>query len=153
MDDPVIDGFVSGWDRHDGRAIAALMTADAVYEVVPQGRVFGPDKIEEQVGFMHSLSSDFSLRRVSAVHDGARHAVEWELTGTNDGPFEPFHLPPSGRRFTIRGAWFLRTAEGKVQHCRAYWDFASLLSQIGARPTGEMAWQLAVWAEEHPEGT
>jgi len=148
----LVDDFVDAWNRHDAAALVAVMADDGIYEVVPQGRIIGPDKLEEQVASMHSLSSDFSIRLVSTLRDGNRFAVEWELNGTNDGSFEPFRLTASGSQFSIRGAWFFLIEEGKIKLCRAYWDFAGLLNQIGVRPPGQVAWHLGVWAEEASEG-
>jgi steroid delta-isomerase-like uncharacterized protein len=144
----VVEAFRAAWDAHDGAALAALMAEDGIYEVVPQGRAFGAELIEQQMTFMQSLSSDFSIRYVSVVEEGGRLATEWEMEGTNDGPFEPFRLTPSGRRFTIRGAWFFTIEDDRVRSCRAYWDLAGLLNQIGVRPPGQVAWHLAAWAEE-----
>jgi steroid delta-isomerase-like uncharacterized protein len=151
VDDPVVQQFADAWSRHDSGALRAAMTDDAVYEVVPQSRVIGPKQLEEQVSFMESLASDFTLRIVSSFGTNERCAVEWELAGTNDGPFHPFRLRPSGQRFKIRGAWIMALRDGAISSCRAYWDLAGLLSQIGVGPPGEVAWQLATWAEEREE--
>lgn len=148
MEHRLIDAFVAAWDRHDAGAIRATLSEDAVYEVVPQGRSFGPDKVGEQVDFMVSLSSNFSMRALSVLRDGPRYAVEWEMTGTNDGPFGPLHLAPSGRNFQIRGTWIIGTEDEKITSCRAYWDFGGLLRQLGAAPGGQIDWQMASWGDE-----
>jgi len=148
MEYPLIEAFVTAWDTHNAEALRATMSEDAIYEVVPQGRSFGPDKLDEQVDFMHSLSSDFSMRAVSVLRDDDRYAVEWELEGTNDGPFGPLHLEPSGRPFKVRGTWIVESKSGKIISCRAYWDFAGLLRQIDATSGGQIAWQMALWNEE-----
>jgi len=148
MEHPVVDAFVAAWDSHNADALRATLSEDAIYEVVPQGRSFGPDKVAEQVDFMHSLSSDFSMKAVSVLRDGDRYAVEWELTGVNDGPFGPLGLDPSGRTFNIRGTWIMEAENGKVRFCRAYWDFAGLLRQIGATPGGQVEWQMTAWNDE-----
>jgi steroid delta-isomerase-like uncharacterized protein len=143
-----IEEFVVAWSRHDAKSLANLMTSDAIYEVVPQRRIMGSDKLEEQVRFMESLSSDFTVALVSELHAGDRCAVEWELAGTNDGPFGPFNLPPSGRRIRIRGVWLIEMGGDRIKACRAYWDFAGLLRQIGVQQTAEVSWQLDGWADE-----
>ncbi|GEM_PF-3896787 len=148
MDHPVVQQFAQAWSNHDGRALQALMADDALYEVVPQGRVFRPDALPEQVSFMESLASDFSVRLVSSLVEQDRCAVEFELSGTNDGPFAPFRLAPSGRPFTIRGMWLFAFAGDRIASCRAYWDFSGLLRQVGVAPPGEVGWQLDSWAEE-----
>ncbi len=86
MEHPLVEAFAMAWDRHSADAVRATLSKDATYEVVPQGRIFGRDKVEEQVAFMHGLSSGFSMSAVSVLRDGDRYAVEWELAGTNDGP-------------------------------------------------------------------
>jgi len=149
---PLVDAFVTAWDNHSADALRATMSEDAIYEVVPQGRSFGPDKLGEQVGFMQSLSSDFSMSIESVLRDGNRYAVEWALMGTNDGPFGPLHLEASGRSFRVRGAWIIETENSKITLCRAYWDFAGLLRQIDASHGGQVAWQMALWSEEHSSG-
>ncbi len=153
MEHPLVDAFVTAWNRHSADALRATLSKDATYEVVPQGRIFGPDKVEEQVAFMHSLSSDFSITAVSVLRDGDRYAVEWELSGTNDGPFGPLRLEPSGQSFKVRGTWIIEARGGKVVSCRAYWDFAGLLSQLGSGPGGQVSWQLASWSEERSAET
>jgi len=148
----VVDRFIDAWNRRDVTALVATMAPDAFYEVVPQGRLVRPETLRQQLAIVHSLSSDFSVESISVIGDEQRCAIEWELSGTHDGPFGPFRLRASGRHFTIRGVWVMEFDGELVRCCRSYWDLAGLLNQLGTAPGGEVAWQLANWEEERSVG-
>jgi steroid delta-isomerase-like uncharacterized protein len=63
--------------------------------------------------------------------------VEWTLTGTHAGQFGA--LPPgTGQQVDVRVATVLELADdGLIQHDSEYWDFATVLAQLGVMPQAE----------------
>ena len=63
--------------------------------------------------------------------------MEWILTGTYTGQFGP--LPPgSGQPVEVRVATVLELADdGLIQRDSEYWDFATVLTRLGAMPEAE----------------
>jgi steroid delta-isomerase-like uncharacterized protein len=145
------DLFVS-WlealNTHDGDKLAALLSEDGIYEVVPTSSRFTKATAHLAVSSIHDLSSDFAVRLVSIMEEGDRYGVEWEVVGTNDGPIPLLGLPASGRTFTIRAGAFGQIEGGRIKRHREYWDVAGLLAQLGIPPSPQVQFGLAAMAEQ-----
>ncbi len=104
--------LIDAWNTHDPEHILALFTEDLVYEDVT-----------------FAAFPDLRFELTSAVVAGDRGAAEWTMTGTHRGDFPG--LPATGKSFTVRGASIFDLAGDKLRHNRDYWDFATLLRQLG----------------------
>jgi len=139
----LFDGWLSAWNNHDPAALAALMTADGIYEIKPTGRVLTPSTIEHTFADRHGLSSDLSVAYLSTQQEGNWYAAEWRAVGTNDGPWAALGLPPSGRSFTIEGASVGLSEGNRIKRHTEYWDLNSLLTQLGVSGPPKVDWGLA----------
>lgn len=64
---------------------------------------------------------------------GSAYAVEWVMSGTNDGPVGG--QPATGRPWRVRGASVgTLNAEGLIAENRDYWNMAEVFAQIGFTP-------------------
>jgi len=145
--DDLFAAWLNAWNSHDGSVLAAVMTDDAVYEDVPWGRVLTPATIADHVALGHRNSSDFSVECLSTQRDGDRYAIEWRMTGTNDGPIAR-DLPASGRSWTIRGASIGLSEGARIKIHRDYWDLAGWLSQLGLSLPPQVHWVMTEWSED-----
>lgn len=125
------DRYLQAWNDHDGPAAAAYMAEDAVYEDVAAAQVRrGRDEIASWVAEGTGFSSDLHLEAVTLFYLGSAFAVEWVMSGTNDGPVGG--QPATGRPWRVRGASVgTLNAEGLIAENRDYWNMAEVFAQIG----------------------
>lgn len=129
------DRYLQAWNDHDGAAAAAHMAEDAVYEDVAAARVcHGREEIARWVAEGVGFSSDLHFEDVSFFYFGSAYAVEWVMSGTNDGPAGD--QPATGRPYRVRGASVgTLNDEGLIAENRDYWNMADVFVQIGLVPT------------------
>ena len=141
---------IEAWNTHDPKAMAALLAPDGIIEGVPIQRRYRPEAegIEEQIRWIDALSSDYRFECRSSFGDGNTCFLEWEVSGTNDGSYEPFGMVATGRRFSVWGATVLVTDGDKIERGAMYYDLWGLFAQIGLPQGGPFAWPLVAWLEE-----
>ena len=130
----VVDRYMQAWNDHDGPAVTACMAEDAVYEDVPVAQVrHGRDEIASYVAEVAGFSSDWHFEAVAFFSLGSAYAVEWVMSGTNDGPLRG--QPATGRPYRVRGVSVgMLGAEGLIAENRDYWNMADMLAQLGLIP-------------------
>lgn len=133
------DEYVKAWNNHDGRAVAACMTPDAVYADPPIGaRNQGRDAIAAWVdSIVPTLSSDYIMETTSFIQSGDRYAAESVVRGTHDGSSP--ELPATGRPFEIHFVSIGELEDGRIRRITEYWNMVEFLVQIGAMPAPEGA--------------
>ena len=126
---------IDAWNAHDAAAVVGTMTDDVVYLNLGIGqRMDGTAAVREYIDSMATTSSDYRFELGAVLGDGESFAVEWTLSGTNDGAGVRTGLPATGQRFTIPGVTVGRMRDGKVAEGRVYWNMADHLQQIGLMP-------------------
>jgi steroid delta-isomerase-like uncharacterized protein len=127
---------VDAWNAHDGAAVAERMTEDAVYVNLGLGeRLEGRAAVREYVDRLATtFSSDYRLEVGTVVGDDETVAVEWTMTGTNDGADPQTGLPATGQRFRIAGVTVSRMRDDQAAESRVYWNLADYLQQVGLMP-------------------
>ncbi len=121
------------WSQHDADLVASLFHDDGVYDdvafgVLSQGRTGAREWTE---GFLRSFP-DLHVAITAHQAFGDVELVEWRMTGTHTGEFDG--LPPTGRRFEVRGATVLHLREGRIVRCCDYWDLATVRRQLTDAP-------------------
>ena len=135
LPDVVIDWFAA-WEADDPpRAVAALYGPEGDHCDVPAGLCVGAGEIE---GFVRARLAGLSLtRRHLRVSFGAGNwaAVDQLFQGTNEG-FAP--EAASGREFKVYTVTLFGIEGGKIDYTADYYDYATILRQLGApaAPTG-----------------
>jgi steroid delta-isomerase-like uncharacterized protein len=141
---------IAAWNSHDPAAMTELLAPHGVFEGIPIQRHYRQEAggLQEQVRWIDALSSDYVFRCLSSFRAGDVYFLEWEITGTNDGAYEPFGLPATGKTFEVRGAALLVTDGDQIERGAMYYDLWGLFAQIGLPQTGPFAWPLVTWMEE-----
>jgi steroid delta-isomerase-like uncharacterized protein len=124
----VLEHFQSEVDQDFDRTLRTF--AHPHYEIMATGQVYdGPDEV---MGYYRATRTAFPDQR----HDDLRlhHAddvviVEFDLLGTNDGPF--YGRPPTGRAFRVPVVALFFFEGDRIVNERVYFDSASLVTQIG----------------------
>jgi steroid delta-isomerase-like uncharacterized protein len=133
--------FSEAWSSGDPEELVAIYAEDALFEeVVLGGEVtHGRDELRAYAGAVYAAFPDFAATPVNAFASGNRVAVEWALTGTYSGQFGSLPLG-SGQQVAVRVATVLElTDRGLIRRDREYWDFATVLTQLGVTAQAEPA--------------
>ena len=133
--------FSEAWSSGDPEQLAAIYAEDAFFEEVILGGAVtqSRDELRAYAGAVYAAFPDFTATPVSAFVSDNRAVVEWTLTGTYSGQFGP--LPPgTGQQVDVRVASILELADdGLIQRDSEYWDFATVLTQLGVMPAAEVS--------------
>ncbi|MGH2617784.1 MAG: ester cyclase [Thermomicrobiales bacterium] len=137
----IVIAFGEAWSSGDPEQLVAIYAEDVLFEeVVLDGTVtHGRDELRAYAEAVYAAFPDFTVTPMSGFVSGDRAVLEWVLTGTYEGQFGP--LPPgSGQQVAVRVASVLELADdGLIRRDSEYWDFATVLTQLGAMPEVEAA--------------
>lgn len=125
---------VAAWRAHDAVAVAGCYTPDAVHldSGNPQS-VHGREAIEARAGMFMTAFPDLGFETRSLSIDENRVVAEVALKGTHDGDL--MGIPPTGRRAQARACSVAHVGDdGLIARETTYWDYASLLRQLGVLP-------------------
>lgn len=132
--------FAEAWSSGDPDRLVAVYAEDGIFEEVVLGAapVQGREQIRAVGEAVFAAFPDFTATPVGGFASGNQAVLEWVLTGTYEGTFGA--LPPgTGQPVENRVATVLDlTEDGLIAHDREYWDFATLLDQLGLMPGAEV---------------
>lgn len=81
---------------------------------------------------------DFSFETLRVVSEGDIVVSQLRMRGTHTGEFKfrgtkslETALPPTGRAFDLPGCAVHKVRDGRITRLWAYWDTATLLTQLG----------------------
>jgi steroid delta-isomerase-like uncharacterized protein len=133
--------FSEAWSSGDPEQLVAIYAEEALFEEVVLGGAVtrGRDELRAFAGEVFAAFPNFTATPVSAFVSGNRVTVEWILTSSYTGQFGP--LPPgTGQRVEVRVATVLELDDdGLIRRDSEYWDFATVLTQLGALPQVDAA--------------
>jgi steroid delta-isomerase-like uncharacterized protein len=89
----------------------------------------GKDNIRAWVAGAFRDIENFKLDVVSSAFYKNGGLVEWVWSGTDNGLFK------TGKSFSVRGVSVVQVREGKVSSYKEYYDFATVMRQLGLLPT------------------
>jgi steroid delta-isomerase-like uncharacterized protein len=121
------------WETQDAELFTSCFTDGAVYEDVALSLTHrGHDELRHFLALNGAAFPDFVIEMKTVyANDHCGHA-EWVMSGTHLGQMGP--LPPTGKRFSVRGISALKFSGGKISRQTDYWNFAALLQQLGFMP-------------------
>ncbi len=130
---PIARQWLDAWNSHRVERVLACLTPDAVHEDVSLGvvnRSHAEVRRFVEEGWAAFPDLRFELDGVAIT--GTTGTVEWTMQGTHQGDWPG--LPATGKAFAVRGVSVLELAGDRIQRVRDYWDFATVLRQLGALP-------------------
>ena len=89
-----------------------------------------------QQGFLTAFP-DLHIDVTRTIAQGDYVVVHWTTTGTHTGPMRTPSgntVPPTGKKGTVFGSSTVEIKNGKIARVWAFWDTASLLTQLGLLP-------------------
>jgi steroid delta-isomerase-like uncharacterized protein len=129
--DEIIDQHITAENRHDPAAVVATFDKPR-YDVAPfgdAGHVEGADAVHDLWAGLIAGFPDVHIEPEPHLHADDAVFVEVELTGTHQGEWAG--LPPTGRSVAVRIACLYEFEEERLVGERVYFDFATLLRQLG----------------------
>lgn len=100
------------------------------YEIVPTGDVYdGEEEVRKYFEDTRAAFPDQRNELIALHHTDAGVIVEFFLRGTHEGPLRG--IPPTGKPFECRSVAFFLFEGDRLVCERAYFDAATILSQLG----------------------
>jgi steroid delta-isomerase-like uncharacterized protein len=126
---PILAFNEKNWEK-----VRATVTPDFVYdEVGSHRRVDGADQVIALWKMWATALPDATATIRDAITDGATAVLEVTWTGTHKGPLQLVAgtIPPTGKRIEVRACMVTDMAGEKARESRHYFDFTTLLQQLG----------------------
>jgi steroid delta-isomerase-like uncharacterized protein len=117
------------WARRDSEALTRRHLDDGVIISPIFRTVEGRADILDSYVSLFTTFPDWTYVAQQLLVDGDRVAQEFTVHATHSGTF--MGLPPTGRKFAIRGVILFEMKRGLIAHERRYYDFTGLLIQLG----------------------
>ena len=134
----IADRWLDAWNARETDRILACLTDDGIYEDVPLGVVNRtPSEARQFIAAAWGAFPDLRFETTTAVVTGAHGVIEWTMLGTHAGDFPG--MPATGRTFAVRGVSVLTLSGEKIRRVSDYWDFATVLRQLGFLPSAAAA--------------
>ncbi|HEX4760978.1 MAG TPA: nuclear transport factor 2 family protein [Thermoleophilaceae bacterium] len=129
--------WLDAWNKHDGDALAQLVTEDVEFTDPAIGTVHGRAPVAEWVRQCGRAFPDYVFEEPEPFYlasDGSKVIAPWRMRGTNTGPIDPPGFAPTGRPVVLEGVdhWWFR--DGLLSRYRADYDTNGLLRQLGLVP-------------------
>lgn len=132
------DQGLAAWDKHDGDAFVNMLADDFVwYDWATPQPIRGKQAAKAFFDAWMIAFPDLHTRRINQVVGDDAVASELEFVGTNTGPMNMGgqSIPPTQKKVTGRGDYFVRIRDGKIVEFRTHSDVAGLMMQMGMMPT------------------
>jgi len=128
----VIQAWVDAYNRRDSAAMAALYTADGVYEDVPNNFVARGEEIPAFLATGEQGLGDVRLEIRNGFGTAEGAALEYLFHATNRGLIP---IPGTeGKSFTSRAVTIFELEGDAIRRSSDYYDLIAILTQIGALP-------------------
>ena len=130
-----IDHLFDAFNDHDADRAVAAYTPDIQFRMHGQSEnLVGPEAVHAAHEGFFAGFSDIRANILAIVDGGDVVAFEFELTGTNDGPYAG--RPATGRSVSLRVCDVVRfNAEGLIVSEDNYADQLTMAAQLGLIPS------------------
>ena len=124
--------YVAAWNGHDADRLTSLFAEDGSYGEFGLGRVMlGQEEIRRYLIATFAALPDLTVTPTGEpLTSGERVFSKWLMTATHQGEFAG--VPPTGKRFELRGGSALLTKGDKIVRGADYFDVASVVRQVAA---------------------
>jgi ketosteroid isomerase-like protein len=125
-----IEAYYQRLNAHDAAAVAELFAPGGVFVDAAAGAPVPRERIGELTAHVIAMLPDLRFEHGPPLSGGGRHAVEWTVTGHNQGPYRP-NLVPTGKRVELRGVDVFTIDENGITKLQRYFDQKTLAEQVG----------------------
>lgn len=130
----IVDQNIELWNTGNLAMVDELYAPEFVrYNVAYSTEVKGIEAFKKYVASVRTTYPDFNVKVDELIIKDNRLVVRWTYTGTNTGPLTlaSDELPPTGKEVEESGASVVTIVNGKIAEEWAYWNQASVLTQLG----------------------
>jgi len=122
--------YVAAWNSHDVDRLTSLFADDGIYGEFGLGRVMlGREEIRRHLIATFAALPDLTIAPTGEPRSsGERVYWKWFMSATHEGEFAG--VPPTGKRFELRGVAALLTKGDKIARGADYFDVASVVRQV-----------------------
>jgi steroid delta-isomerase-like uncharacterized protein len=106
---------------------------DYVLHLADGTEIVGADQYIKFVNALVAAIPDIKYKVEDIVADGDIIAIRASFTGTNTGPLRG--IPPTGRKVSMREAFFFRLEGDKVVEEWSFINYMALMQQLGLAPS------------------
>ena len=106
---------------------------DYVLHLADGTEIVGADQYIKFVNALVAAIPDIKYKVEDIVADGDIIAIRASFTGTNTGPLRG--IPPTGRKVSIKEAFFFRWEGDKVVEEWTFINYMALMQQLGLAPS------------------
>ena len=126
------DGFIAGWS-HNLPKLISLFSDDVVYEDVPSHSVLrGPEEINAFAEDYFKVFPDITFAATSTVITDDHLTIVWRAKATQRGDMPG--MPASNKTVDFAGVSVMEYKDGKITRNGDYYDFATIMQQLGFLP-------------------
>jgi steroid delta-isomerase-like uncharacterized protein len=132
----LLERYVELYNAGNLDACMELYAEDAV-QLMHDGLFVGRSAIRARLARDLTGLPDAHYTVTSFIDQGDTFADEWTFVGTHTGVFrlpDGAALPPTGKRVETKGMEFVELRDGRIVVDNLYYDFASVLIQLGVVP-------------------
>jgi steroid delta-isomerase-like uncharacterized protein len=125
----MLQDWNEAWNAHEVERILSYFTDDVVFEDLGGARVMrGKATMTTWINETLSAFPDFRTDIKSLFVSGDWAGIEWVASGTLRGQL--FHLKPTNRSYSVRGASIMELRDGKIKRNVDYYDSATMVRQL-----------------------
>jgi len=126
----LVRDYVAAWNSHDVDRLTSLFADDGSYGEFGLGRVMlGQEEIRRHLIATFAALPDLTIAPTGEpLSSGERVHWQWLMTATHEGEFAG--VPPTGKRFELRGGAVLLAKGDKIVRAAECFDMASFLRQV-----------------------
>lgn len=133
----IVDRFVERfWNQGDQAATDELMTADAQIYLPGMGQV-SKETMKTFNTALRNAFPDWHSTQEDLIVEGDRVVERWTGRGTHQRLFQG--IPATGKQVAVPGFVYYRIANGKIAEFRGLFDGLSMLQQLGALSSPQVA--------------
>jgi steroid delta-isomerase-like uncharacterized protein len=129
--------WLDAWNKHDGDALAQLVTEDVEFTDPAIGTVHGRAPVAHWVRQCARAFPDYVFDEPEPFYlasDRPKAIAPWRMKGTNTGPIDPPGFAPTGKAIVLEGVDHWTFRDGLVAVYRADYDSTGLMRQLGLVP-------------------
>lgn len=123
--------FVEDFNKHDDKALAGLVTDDAVWSDWSQPKDLTKKQLTSHLEQMWKGFSDLKIAAVDSIAAGDYVATTGSFEGTNDGDLPMMHVKKTGKKVSVPFLLVQQLAGGKRKSAWLFHQSKSLASQLG----------------------
>jgi steroid delta-isomerase-like uncharacterized protein len=132
--------YVAAWNSHDADRLTSLFAEDGSYGEFGLGRVMlGRQEIRRHLSATFAALPDLTIAPTGEPFSrGERVFWKWLMMATHQGEFAG--VPPTGKRFELRGGSVLLTRGDKIVRGADCFDVASVVRQLAPERERRSDW-------------